>query len=56
MKIFANKSIWKKIVLVLLFITVCAFVAPQPTQAASFGGALMEPICAFLTGIRRWSG
>lgn len=50
MKIFANKSIWKKIVIVLLFITLFAFITPQPTQA-SVGGALMEPICNFLVGL-----
>lgn len=50
MKIFANKNIWKKIVIILLFITVLAFVVPEPVSA-SFGGELMTPICSFLVGI-----
>ena len=51
MKIFANKSVWKKIVIVFLLLTVFSFAAPKPV-AAGIGGTLMEPICDFLV----WAG
>ena len=50
MKIFANKSIWKKIVLIFLLIISISFVAPLPAQA-SVGGELMKPVCDLLVGL-----
>ena len=50
MKIFANKSIWKKIVIIFLLITSISFATPEPVQAG-FGGELMEPICDLLVGL-----
>ena len=54
MKIFANKNIWRKIVIVFLLISVFSFVAPEPVEAKktdmSVGGTLMEPICDLLVG------
>ena len=55
MKIFANKSIWKKLIILFLVINLFTFIAPKPV-AASFGGLLMDPICAFITSVRRWCG
>lgn len=49
MKIFANKSIFKKIVLIVLLLLSFSFVSPEPVQAG-VGGELMEPICDFLVG------
>ena len=50
MKIFANKSIWKKLVIVFVVINLFTFMAPKPV-AASVGGTLAEPICNFLVGV-----
>ena len=50
MKIFANKSIWKKIVIIFLLIISISFVAPKPSQA-SVGGELMKPVCDLLVGL-----
>ena len=50
MKIFANKSIWKKIVIIFLLITSISFTTPEPVQAG-WGGELMEPICDLLVGL-----
>ena len=50
MKIFANKSIWKKIVLIFLVIISISFIAPLPAQA-SIGGELMKPVCDLLVGL-----
>ncbi len=51
MKIFANKKIWKKIVIIFLIITAFSFTIPKPVEA-SIGGDLMKPICAFVVGVR----
>lgn len=57
MKIFANKNIWKKLVLILLIITIFSFGAPKTVQAdndedsGGIGGVLMKPICNILVGI-----
>ncbi len=50
MKIFANKNIWKKIVIIFLLISTLSFAAPKPV-AAGIGGELMEPICDLLVGL-----
>lgn len=50
MRIFANKSIWKKIVIIFLLITSISFVASKPAQA-SVGGELMKPVCDLLVGL-----
>lgn len=45
MKIFANKSIWKKIIIAYIFISVLTFAIPQTVQAAGeVGGVLAKPI------------
>lgn len=49
MRIFANKNIWKKIVVIFVLITSLSFVTPKPV-AAGIGGELMEPICELLVG------
>ena len=48
MKIFANKNIWKKIIIVFLLITSMSFIKPEPVHA-DIGGELMRPICDLLT-------
>lgn len=50
MKIFANKSIWKKIILIFLLIISISFIKPEPVQA-SVGGTLMKPVCDLLVGL-----
>ena len=50
MKIFANNSLWKKIVIILLVIFSISFIEPIPVNAIT-GGKLMEPICDLLVGI-----
>lgn len=49
MKIFANRSIWKKVVIIFSLIFSISFVEPTPVEA-SIGGTLMEPICDLLVG------
>ena len=55
MKIFANKKIWKRLVIILLFITVFSFVTPKSVFAddddTTIGGTLMKPICNLLVGL-----
>lgn len=51
MKIFANKSILKKILIVFFIIFAISCIKPKTVKAASIGGELMEPICNFLVGI-----
>ena len=50
MKFFANRNIWKKIVIVLSLIFSMSFVKPAPVNASlsALGGELMEPICDLL--------
>ena len=50
MKIFANRSIWKKIVIIFSLIISMSFVEPAPVNAG-IGGTLMEPICDLLVGL-----
>ena len=50
MKIFANKSIWKKLAIIMLLVLSISFVQPQPVQAG-WGGELMEPVCDLLVGL-----
>ena len=53
MKIFANKSIWKKLIILFLVINLFTFIAPKPV-AAGIGGELANPIITFVVSIRRW--
>ncbi len=60
MKFFENKKIWKKIVIMLLFIMFFQFaLTTTPVMAAededegdtSFGGILISPIMSLLVGL-----
>lgn len=53
MKIFTNKSIWKKIVIALLIILSFQIITMQPVQAdvVEFGGKLMGPIMSLLVSL-----
>ena len=53
MKIFTNKSIWKKIVIALLLVLAFQTVMVKPVQAdvVEFGGKLMGPILSLLTSL-----
>ncbi len=51
MKFFTNKSIWSKIILVLIFILLFQFAVAKPVEAADtmsdtieFGGKLLSPV------------
>ena len=44
MKIFQNKKLWQKIVLILLIILLFKFVINIPTVHAADDGVLLEPI------------
>lgn len=48
MKIFANKNIFKKIVLTFVLLFSFSFVVPKPVQAV--GGEIMNPICDLIVG------
>lgn len=54
MNIFAKKSIWNKIFIVLGIILLCSFIIPKPVHAAgltSFVGELLEPVMDLLVTI-----
>lgn len=50
MKIFANKKIWKKIVIIFLIISIFSFTTPEPVSA-DIGGTLMSPIISLFVGL-----
>ena len=50
MKFFANKNIWKKIVIVFLIINIFNFTTPEPVSA-DLGGTLMSPIMSLFVGL-----
>ena len=54
MNIFANKNIWKKIVIIFILITTISFVAPKPVSATiggTIGGAIRDLSLAVGDGI-----
>ena len=51
MKIFANRNIWKKIVIIFSLIFSMSFAEPAPVKAAGIGGELMEPVCDLIVGL-----
>lgn len=55
MKLFANKKLFKKIVILLVIITLINALTPLHMVSADtdedFGGALFRPICQFIAGI-----
>jgi hypothetical protein len=53
MKIFTNKSIWKKIVIAFLIVLLFQFAMIKPVHAdvVEFGGKLMSPILSLVVGI-----
>ncbi len=55
MKFFTNKSIWTKIIIVLIFILVFEFVVSKPSLGAmdmlEFGGKLVSPIVSFVIAL-----
>lgn len=55
MKFFTNKSIWTKIIIVLIFILVFEFVVSKPSLGAmdmlEFGGKLVSPIVSFVISL-----
>ena len=50
MRVFANKNIWKKLVIILIAITIIAFVTPQHVEAG-IGGSLAEPVSSLVVTI-----
>lgn len=50
MKIFAENSILKKIIIILVLLTSVWFVKPKPVQAG-IGGELMQPVCDLLVSL-----
>lgn len=59
MKFFTNKSIWSKIIIVLIFVLLFEFVVtkptlgaePQPNDTLEFGGKLLGPILSLVVTI-----
>lgn len=53
MKIFTNKSIWKKIAIALVIIILFEFIISSPVRADDdgVGGKLMEPILSLVTAL-----
>ena len=50
MKFFTNKSIWSKIVIILIFVLLFEFVVTKPTLAS--GAEVGETVCRSIVG--RW--
>ena len=50
MKIFTNKGIWQKIVIIFLFILVFQFVATKPVHAIG-ANVLLDPIMTLFVSI-----
>ncbi len=44
MKIFQNKSLFKKLMIIFLIIMIFSFCVPKQTKAVSIGGKLLQPI------------
>jgi len=44
MKIFQNKNLFKKLIIVLLFITIFSFCMPKGVKAIDVGGLLLDPV------------
>lgn len=55
MKFFTNKSIWTKIIIVLIFILVFEFVVSKPSLGAmdmlEFGGKLVSPVVSLVIAL-----
>ncbi len=56
MKFFTNKSIWTKIIIVLIFVILLEFIIAKPTLGASsdvleFGGKLLSPILSLVVTV-----
>lgn len=60
MKFFTNKSIWSKIVIILIFVLLFKFVVTKPTLASGaevgetvieFGGKLMNPLMSVVVSL-----
>ena len=60
MKFFTNKSIWSKIVIILIFVLLFEFVVTKPTLASGaevgetviqFGGKLMNPLMSVVVPV-----
>lgn len=58
MKFFTNKSIWSKIILVLIFILLFQFALAKPIEAADasadvveFGGKLLSPVVSLVVTV-----
>lgn len=55
MNFFLKKSIWKKIVIILIFILIFEFIVTKPTLAEGkgyeIGGVLLSPIMAVIVGL-----
>ena len=60
MKFFTNKSIWSKIVIILIFVLLFEFVVTKPTLASGaevgetvieFGGKLMNPLMSVVVSL-----
>lgn len=51
MKIFQNKNLFKKLIIVLLFITIFSFCMPKVSRADDLGGNLLNPIMSFFVAL-----
>lgn len=51
MKIFQNKNLFKKLIIVLLFITIFSFCMPKVSRAGDLGGKLLNPIMSFFVAL-----
>lgn len=51
MKIFQNKNLFKKLIIVFLFITIFSFCMPKGVKAIDVGGLLLDPVMDLFVGI-----
>ena len=51
MKIFQNKSLFKKLIIIFLVITIFSFCMPKVSRADDLGGKLLNPIMSFFVAL-----
>lgn len=51
MKIFQNKSLFKKLIIIFLVITIFSFCMPKVSRADDLGGMLLNPIMSFFVAL-----
>lgn len=51
MKVFQNKTIFKKLIIIFLIITLFSFCTPKVVKAEGIGGQLLDPLLSMFVGL-----